>query len=251
MMEAFTSGEAWLSLLTLTLMEIVLGIDNIVFISILVGKLPPAQRKTAWTTGLSLALLTRLALLLAITWVMRLTSPLFSLLGRTFSGKDLILVGGGAFLVAKATWEIYDKLEVEHGQGATASRATGGTFAFLIVQILLLDIVFSLDSVITAVGMARHLAVMVVAMVLAVGFMLVFAGRVGDFVERHPSIKMLALSFLILIGVMLVADGLGEHISKGYIYMPMAFSLLVEMLNMRLRKKHAPVELRERYREGA
>ena len=250
MMELLTSGEAWLSLATLTLMEIVLGIDNIVFISILVGKLPPPQRKAAWRTGLSLALLTRLVLLLAITWVMRLTAPLFSVFGKTFSGKDLILLVGGAFLVAKATWEIYDKLEAEHPH-ETGARAAGGTFAFLIVQILILDLVFSLDSVITAVGMARHLPVMVTAMVLAVGFMLVFARKVGDFVDRHPSIKMLALSFLILIGVMLVADGLGEHISKGYIYMPMAFSLLVEMLNMRFRKKHAPVELRERYRETA
>jgi predicted tellurium resistance membrane protein TerC len=249
-MDALLSVDALLGLATLTLMEIVLGIDNIVFISILVGKLPPAQRKTAWTTGLSLALLTRLALLLAITWVMRLTAPLFSVLGKTLSGKDLILLGGGAFLVAKATWEIYDKLEADHPH-APGARAAGGTFAFLIVQILLIDLVFSLDSVITAVGMARHLPVMVTAMVLAVGFMLVFARKVGDFVERHPSIKMLALSFLILIGVMLVADGLGEHISKGYIYMPMAFSLLVEMLNMRFRKKHAPVELRERYRESA
>ena len=250
MFDWMTGLEGWIALLTLTVLEIVLGIDNIVFISILVGKLPPAQRKTAWTTGLSLALLTRLALLLAITWVMRLTAPLFSVLGKTFSGKDLILLGGGAFLVAKATWEIYDKLEAEHPH-QTGARAAGGTFAFLILQILLLDIVFSLDSVITAVGMAKHVPVMVTAMVLAVGFMLVFAGKVGDFVDRHPSIKMLALSFLILIGVMLVADGLGEHISKGYIYMPMAFSLLVEMLNMRLRKKHAPVELRERYRQGA
>ncbi|HEX5042374.1 MAG TPA: TerC family protein [Candidatus Polarisedimenticolaceae bacterium] len=250
MMELLTSGEAWLSLLTLTLMEIVLGVDNIVFISILVGKLPPAQRKAAWTTGLSLALLTRLALLLAITWVMRLTAPLFTVLGKTFSGKDLILLGGGAFLVAKATWEIYDKLEAEHPHEAGA-RSAGGTYAFLIVQILLLDLVFSLDSVITAVGMARHIPVMVTAMVLAVGFMLVFARKVGDFVDRHPSIKMLALAFLILIGVVLVADGLGEHISKGYIYSAMAFSLAVEMLNMRFRKKHAPVELRERYRERA
>ena len=249
-METLFTTENLLALVTLTALEIVLGIDNIVFISILVGKLPPAQRKTAWTTGLSLALLTRLALLLAITWVMRLTAPLFSVLGKTFSGKDLILLGGGAFLVAKATWEIYDKLEAEHPH-QTGARAAGGTFAFLILQILLLDIVFSLDSVITAVGMAKHVPVMVTAMVLAVGFMLVFAGKVGDFVDRHPSIKMLALSFLILIGVMLVADGLGEHISKGYIYMPMAFSLLVEMLNLRFRKKHAPVELRERYREGA
>ena len=250
MIELLTSGEAWLSLLTLTLMEIVLGIDNIVFISILVAKLPPAQRKTAWTTGLSLALLTRLGLLLAITWVMRLTTPLFSLVGHTFSGKDLILLGGGAFLVAKATWEIYDKLEADHPHEAGA-RAGGATFAFLIAQILVLDLVFSLDSVITAVGMARHVPVMVAAMVLAVGFMLVFARKVGDFVERHPSIKMLALAFLILIGVVLVADGLGEHIAKGYIYSAMAFSLVVEMLNMRFRKKQAPVELRERYREGA
>ena len=251
MIELLTSGEAWLSLLTLTLMEIVLGIDNIVFISILVGKLPPAQRKTAWTTGLSLALLTRLVLLLAITWVMRLTTPLFSVWGKEFSGKDLILLGGGAFLVAKATWEIYDKLEADHPHHAEGARAASGTFAFLIMQILLLDIVFSLDSVITAVGMARHIPVMVAAMVIAVGFMLVFARKVGDFVDRHPSIKMLALSFLILIGVVLVADGLGEHISKGYIYSAMAFSLVVEMLNMRFRKKHVPVELHERYRQQA
>jgi predicted tellurium resistance membrane protein TerC len=251
MIELLTSGEAWLSLLTLTLMEIVLGIDNIVFISILVGKLPPKQRKTAWTTGLSLALITRLGLLLAITWVMRLTTPLFSIAGHAFSGKDLILLGGGAFLVAKATWEIYDKLEADHPHGAEGQRAARGTFAFLIFQILLLDIVFSLDSVITAVGMARHIPVMVAAMVIAMGFMLVFAGKVGQFVDRHPSIKMLGLAFLILIGVMLVADGLGEHISKGYIYSAMAFSLLVEMLNMRFRKKHVPVELHERYREQA
>jgi predicted tellurium resistance membrane protein TerC len=251
MIELFASPEAWVSLLTLTLMEIVLGIDNIVFISILVGKLPPPQRKRAWTIGLSLALGTRLALLLAITWVMRLTTPLFSVFSKSFSGKDLILIGGGAFLVAKATWEVYDKLELSHE--AEGGRAAGrASFAFLIGQILLLDLVFSLDSVITAVGMARHVPVMAAAMVIAVGFMLVFARKVGDFVDRHPSIKILALSFLILIGVVLVADGLGEHIRKGYIYSAMAFSLVVEMLNMRFRRKqrHEPVVLHERYREA-
>jgi predicted tellurium resistance membrane protein TerC len=236
MMELLASPETWVSLFTLTLMEIVLGIDNIVFISILVGKLPPAQRKTAWTTGLALALFTRLALLLAISWVMRLTAPLFAVAGNEISGKDLILLGGGAFLVAKATWEIYDKLELEHHDVTPAGR---GTFWILIAQILLLDIVFSLDSVITAVGMAKHVPVMAAAMIIAVIFMLVFARKVGDFVDRHPSIKILALAFLILIGVMLVAEGLGEHISKGYIYSAMAFSLAVEMLNMRLRKKRA------------
>ena len=248
MMELLSSPETWLSLFTLTLMEIILGIDNIVFISILVGKLPPDQRKSAWTTGLGLALFTRLALLMAITWVMRLTAPLFSVLGNEISGKDLILLGGGAFLVAKATWEIYDKLELEAHEAGGVGR---GTFWLLIAQILVLDIVFSLDSVITAVGMAKHVPVMAAAMIIAVVFMLVFARKVGDFVDRHPSIKVLALAFLILIGVFLVAEGLGEHLSKGYIYTAMAFSLVVEMLNMRLRKKRqSPVVLHERYRES-
>ena len=244
-LELLSQPDTYVSLLTLTAMEIVLGIDNIVFISILTGKLPPAQQPAARNLGLALALVFRLALLFAISWVMGLTAPLFSVLGKTFSGRDLILLGGGLFLVAKATHEMYEKLEVAHteAKGALGARAFGLTLA----QILLLDVVFSLDSVITAVGMARHVFVMVIAMVVAVGVMLVFAGRIGDFVNRHPSMKILALSFLLLIGVMLVAEGMGQHIGKGYIYFAMAFSLGVELLNMRLRRKTAPVFLHHRF----
>jgi predicted tellurium resistance membrane protein TerC len=235
----FAEPQTYLSLLTLTLMEIVLGIDNIVFISILAGKLPSHQQAPARTLGLSLALGMRLALLFAISWVMGLTEPLFAAFGMEFSGRDLILLGGGLFLVAKATHEIYEKLEVPPDD-ANANKPSGARmFGFIIVQILLLDIVFSLDSVITAVGMAQHLSVMVIAMVLAVAFMLVFAGRIGNFVNDHPSMKILALSFLLLIGVMLVAEGTGKHIGKGYIYFAMAFSLGVELLNMRFRKRKA------------
>lgn len=247
-MDILSQPETWVSLLTLTLMEIVLGIDNIVFISILVAKLPRGEQKRAWTVGLSLALLMRLGLLLAITWVMRLTTPLLSVLGKSFSGRDLILLGGGLFLLAKSTLEIYEKLEVGHEHEGEGARPRGTSFSFILVQILLLDIVFSLDSVITAVGMARHVAVMATAMVVAVLFMLVFARKVGDFVNRHPSIKVLALSFLILIGVMLVMEGWGEHLSRGYVYFAMAFSLGVELLNMRVRQKHAaPVVLHHRF----
>jgi predicted tellurium resistance membrane protein TerC len=238
-LQHFAEPQTWLSLLTLTLMEIVLGIDNIVFISILAGKLPKDRQAAARTLGLSLALGMRLGLLLAISWVMGLTEPLFSAFGKALSGRDLILLGGGLFLVAKATHEIYEKLEVEP-DAVLAGKAGGARmFGLIILQILLLDIVFSLDSVITAVGMAQHLSVMVIAMVLAVGFMLVFAGRIGSFVNDHPSMKILALSFLLLIGVMLVAEGTGKHIGKGYIYFAMAFSLGVELLNMRFRKKKA------------
>jgi predicted tellurium resistance membrane protein TerC len=244
MFELFTKPETYLSLLTLTAMEIVLGIDNVIFISILTGKLPPDQQPKARQLGLSLALIFRLGLLFAITWVMSLTNPLFAVLGKTFSGRDLILLFGGLFLVAKATHEIYEKLEVSHGP-EVAPRA--GAFAMILVQILALDIVFSLDSVITAVGMAQHLPVMVIAMVVAVGVMLVSARSIGDFVNRHPSMKILALSFLLLIGVMLVAESMGQHIGKGYIYFAMAFSLGVEILNMRLRKKAAPVVLHNRF----
>jgi predicted tellurium resistance membrane protein TerC len=234
-----------MSLLTLTAMEIVLGIDNIVFISILTGKLPPEQQPLARNLGLSLALIFRLGLLFAISWVMSLTEPLFSILGKNLSGRDLILLGGGLFLIAKATHEIYDKLEVEHEEKTTVRGSS--QFGLILVQILALDIVFSLDSVITAVGMAQHVFVMVIAMVIAVGVMLVFAGKIGDFVNRHPSMKILALSFLLLIGVMLTAEGMGQHVGKGYIYAAMAFSLGVELLNMRLRKKSTPVALHNRF----
>ena len=238
----FTEPATYLSLLTLTAMEIVLGIDNVIFISILSGKLPDAQQPTARQLGLALALVLRLALLFAISWVMGLSDPLFSVLGKAFSGRDLILLGGGLFLIGKATHEIYGKLEVPH---VDPSRSSGrGAFGLILVQILALDVVFSLDSVITAVGMAQHIVVMAIAMTAAVGVMLAFAGRIGDFVNRHPSMKILALSFLLLIGVMLVAEGMGQHIGKGYIYFAMAFSLGIELLNMRLRKKAAPVALR-------
>ncbi|XXF81181.1 TerC family protein [Myxococcaceae bacterium GXIMD 01537] len=244
MLEVFTQPEALISLLTLTAMEVVLGIDNVIFISILTAKLPAEQQPLARNLGLGLALILRLALLFAISWVMGLTTPLFEVMGKSFSGRDLILLGGGFFLVAKATHEIYDKLEVSHDTDAPRS---GGSFALILAQILVLDVVFSLDSVITAVGMAKHIPVMVVAMVVAVGVMLVAAGRIGDFVNKHPSMKILALSFLLLIGVMLTAEGLGQHISKGTVYTAMAFSLAVELVNMRLRRKRAPVTLNERY----
>jgi predicted tellurium resistance membrane protein TerC len=235
MLEMFTQPETYLSLVTLTALEIVLGIDNIVFLSILSGKLPPQQQPLVRRLGLTLALVLRLGLLFAISWVMGLTAPLFELLGREISGRDLILLGGGLFLVAKATHEIYTKLEVEHDEPSHASGASA--FGIVLVQILALDVVFSLDSVITAVGMAQSIVVMVIAMVSAVGVMLAFAGYIGDFVNRHPSMKVLALSFLLLIGVMLIADGMGQHIGKGYIYFAMGFSFLVEIINMRVNKK--------------
>jgi predicted tellurium resistance membrane protein TerC len=240
-MSEFLKPEILLSLVTLSLMEIVLGIDNIVFISILTGKLPEAQQPRARTLGLTLALFIRLGLLGAIRWIMGLTAPLFSIFDWSFSGQKLILLGGGLFLMGKSTHEIYDKLEGEHSEGKPSGG--GASFGLTLVQILLLDIVFSLDSVITAVGMAQQFFVMAAAMVIAVGVMLVFAGGIGAFVNRHPSMKVLALSFLLLIGVMLMAEGLGQHVSKGYIYFAMAFSLLVELLNMRFRKKQSPVQL--------
>jgi len=245
MMELFTEPATWLSLITLTAMEIVLGIDNVIFISILTDKLPPGQQPLTRRLGLSLALILRLALLFAITWVMGLTAPLLTLLGKGFTGRDLILLGGGLFLIAKATHEIHENLEVVHKQREAPSGRSA--FAIILVQILALDIVFSLDSVITAVGMARHIAVMVVAMVVAVGVMLAFSASIAAFVNRHPSMKMLALSFLLLIGVVLVADGMGQHVGKGYIYFAMAFSFGVELLNMRVRGKPAPVSLHNRF----
>ncbi|MBF8248037.1 MAG: hypothetical protein HW374_837 [Bacteroidetes bacterium] len=241
-MEWIFEPQSWVALVTLTMLEVVLGIDNIIFISILAGKLPQNQQARARSVGLSLAMLTRIALLFSLTWVMQLTTPLFSTFGNEISGKDLILLFGGLFLVAKATHEIHNKLEGEEGE---TSKSVKSSFTSIIVQILLLDIVFSLDSVITAVGMASILAIMVTAVVIAVGFMLVFAGPISDFVHRHPTIKMLALSFLLLIGVTLIAEGFDQHVSKGYIYFAMAFSVFVEMLNLRLRKRVAPVELRE------
>jgi predicted tellurium resistance membrane protein TerC len=246
MFEMWTHPETWISLATLAAMEIVLGVDNIVFLTILAGKLPPAQQPLARRLGLGAALGTRLALLFAISWLMGLTSDLFSVASKGFSGRDLILGVGGLFLIGKATFEIHDKLEAGH-----ESHGTGGgkaSFGWTILQIALLDIVFSLDSVITAVGMAKHVEVMVIAMVVAVGVMLVFAGPIGKFVEAHPTVKMLALSFLILIGVMLVAESLDQHIPRGYVYFAMAFSLAVEMLNLRLRRKaEKPVHLHHKY----
>lgn len=247
MMELLTDPETYVSLLTLTALEIVLGIDNIVFIAILTDRLPKEQRPLARRIGLGLALVLRVGLLLAISWIMGLTAPLFSVLGKAFSGRDLILLGGGLFLIAKATHEIYDKLEVAHDDENLDGNAGRSAFGLILLQILALDIVFSLDSVITAIGMAQHIPVMVIAMVIAVGVMLIFAGAIGDFVNRHPSMKVLALSFLLLIGVLLTAEGMGQHISKGYIYFSMTFALLVELINMRLRKKQAPVALHHRF----
>jgi predicted tellurium resistance membrane protein TerC len=243
LMEWITQPEGWAALLTLTVLEIVLGIDNIVFISILAGKLPEHRQPKARLVGLSLAMITRVALLVSITWVMRLTAPLFTVLAQEISGRDLILIIGGLFLLAKATHEIHDKLEgAEVAKRATMARS----FAGVIVQIILLDIVFSLDSVITAVGMANRVEIMITAVVVAVIFMMFFAKMISDFVNRHPTVKMLALAFLLLIGVTLVAEGFDQHIAKGYIYFAMAFSVFVEMLNLRLRKVVVePVQLRD------
>ncbi len=246
-MEWILEPQSWVALVTLTVLEIVLGIDNIIFISILAGKLPQNQQARARSVGLSLAMITRIALLFSLTWVMRLTTPLFTTLGNEISGRDLILLFGGLFLVAKATHEIHNKLEGEEGE---TSKSVKPSFTSIIVQILLLDIVFSLDSVITAVGMANILAIMVTAVVIAVGFMLLFARPISNFVDRHPTIKMLALSFLLLIGVTLIAEGFDQHVSKGYIYFAMAFSVFVEMLNLRLGKRVAPVELRQAFVES-
>jgi len=246
MVELFTT-ENLIALLTLSSLEIVLGIDNIVFISILVAKLPPEQQGRARRIGLMLAMGMRIALLLAISWVMGLTKPLFSVLDHPFAGRDLILLIGGLFLLGKATWEIHDKLEgAAHVVGTHARRHA--PFGMILFQIVLLDIVFSLDSVITAVGMARHIEIMIAAVVIAVGVMLVFAKPISDFIERHPTMKILALSFLLMIGVMLMIDGLGQHVSKGYVYFAMAFSLFVEVLNIRIRRpKEVPVQLHQSY----
>lgn len=245
-MEWLTDPQVWLALATLTALEIVLGIDNIIFISILAGKLPAHQQERARLTGLGLAMFIRIALLFSLTWLMGLTAPLFTVLGNEISGRDLILLSGGLFLLGKSTMEIHEKLEGKEGHSST--RAAAG-FAAVIVQILLLDIVFSLDSIITALGMASKVGVMVAAVVLAVGFMMLFSGKISAFVDRHPTIKMLALSFLILIGVALIGDGLDRHLPKGYIYFAMAFSVMVEMLNLRLRQTGTPVKLHQPFTE--
>jgi len=233
-MDLLTSPEAWIALVTLTVLEIVLGIDNIVFISVLASRLEEDQRARARTIGLMAAMVMRILLLFTIAWMSRLTAPLFEVAGHGVSGRDLILLVGGLFLLAKATHEIHEKIEGEHGSSA---KRVAATLRSVIVQIMLLDIVFSLDSVITAVGMANDLAVMVAAVVIAVGIMMVAAGPVSDFVEEHPTVKMLALSFLLLIGMSLIADGVGFHIPKGYIYFAMGFSVFVEFLNLRAAKR--------------
>ena len=239
-------SELIIALVTLTVLEVVLGVDNVIFISILSAKLPKDQQKRARRIGLLGAMLMRIALLFSITWIARLTEPLVNIAGYSLSGRDLILLLGGVFLIAKATYELHERLEGESGHG---SGRVAASFASVIFQVMLLDIVFSLDSVITAIGMANDLFVMVTAVILAVLLMLVAAEPISSFVEEHPTIKVLALSFLLLIGMSLVADGLGQHISKGYIYFAMGFSVFVEVINIRVRKKVKPVKLHQRYTE--
>ncbi len=237
MLELISNPDAWIALATLTLLEIVLGIDNIVFIAILASRLPVEKQATAYRLGLLGAMVTRVALLMTINWVMQLTDPLFEVLDHSFSGRNLILLGGGLFLIAKSTQEMYEKVEGEPEEDIQ------GWFSGLpgvVAQIMVLDIIFSLDSVITAVGMAEHIEVMVAAVVIAIGVMLLFAKQIGDFVNKYPSMKILALAFLLLIGVLLTAEGLGQHINKGYIYFAMAFALIVELLNIRFRTKQEP-----------
>jgi len=246
-MDWITDPQIWIALLTLTALEIVLGIDNIIFISILTGKLPHERQAKARTVGLALAMITRVGLLFSLTWIMRLTAPIFTILGNEISGRDIILLAGGLFLIGKSTFEIHERLEGEEEHGGGSARVS---FTNTIIQILLLDIVFSLDSVITAVGMTSHLPIMIAAVIIAVIIMMISSGAISAFVQRHPTIKMLALSFLLLIGVTLIAEGLDQHIAKGYIYFAMAFSVFVEMLNLRIRPKHAePIKLREPYGE--
>ena len=248
-MNWLTDPQAWIALLTLTSLEIVLGIDNIIFISILAGKLPGEQQKRARILGLLAGMVSRLLLLFSLTWIMKLTQPLFTIYNQEISGRDLILLIGGLFLIAKATHEIHNKLEGAEGE---SNSKVGSSFTGVIIQIMVIDIVFSLDSVITAVGMVQDISIMVIAVVISVGFMLFFSGAISDFVQRHPTVKMLALAFLILIGVNLVAEGFGQHIPKGYTYFAMAFSVLVEMLNLRLRRAPVePVHLRQEFTEKA
>jgi len=248
MFDWLTSPEAWIALGTLTALEIVLGIDNIIFISILVGRLPRAQRALARRAGLGLAMMARLALLFSISWVMGLTDPWFSVLNQAISGRDAVLIGGGLFLLAKATHEIHNNLE---GEEERASAAVATSMGMVLTQVAVLDIVFSLDSVITAVGLVEQVLIMAIAIVLAVAVMLMAAKPIGDFVDEHPTIKILALSFLILVGVTLMAEGFDVHVPKGYVYFAMAFSVAVEMLNIRMRKlRAAPVKLHKRLRDA-
>lgn len=244
-MELLSDPQAWIAFATLTVLELVLGIDNIVFISILAGKLPAGQQAKARYIGLALALVMRVILLFSLAWVIGLTAPLFTVIGEEVSGRDLVLFLGGLFLIAKSTHEIHGSLEGEEGH---AGAKVFSSFVSVIIQIMLLDIVFSLDSVITAVGMVNDLRIMIAAVVIAILFMMAFSGVIGRFVSKHPTVKMLALAFLILIGVTLIAESLEQHIPRGYIYFAMAFSVFVEMLNLRLRKsKSAPVHLRDGY----
>ena len=242
-MEWLADPSAWIGLLTLTLLEVVLGIDNIIFISILSGKLPKVEQAKARNFGLVGAFVTRVLLLLSIAWIVKLTQPLFTLVGIDFSGRAIILLVGGLFLIGKATYEIHDKLEGESADEATNRVAR--SLAAVVVQIMLVDIIFSLDSVITAVGMVNHVSIMIGANVIALGVMLMAAGPIASFVDDHPTIKILALAFLVLIGTNLVAEALGQHIPKGYTYFAMAFSFFVEMINLRVRRKTTPVELRD------
>ncbi len=245
-MEWITDPQGWIALITLVGLEIVLGIDNIVFISILVGKLPAAIQAKARTIGLSLAVIMRVGLLLSLAWIMKLTTPLFSVLSHEISGRDLILISGGLFLIWKATHEIHSKLEGKEGH---ASKGLTASFTSVIIQIVLLDIIFSLDSVITAVGMVTNVPIMVTAIIIAVGFMIIFSGTISAFIHKHPTLKILALSFLLLVGVTLIAEGFHQHISKGYIYFAMAFSLFVEVLNLKIIGQQAkPIELREPFK---
>ncbi len=243
-MELLTDPQAWIAFLTLTALELVLGIDNIIFISILVDRLPPERRETARRIGLGLAMFMRIGLLFVLAWIVGLTTPLFTVLANEISGRDLILIGGGLFLLWKAPGEIHQLLEGKEGD---QSARAASTFSGIIMQIIVIDIVFSLDSIITAVGMVNDVKVMVAAVIASVGLMMAFAGPIGRFVSLHPTIKMLALSFLIMVGMALVADGLNYHVPKGYIYFAMAFSVGVEMLNLRLRRRGEPVRLREPY----
>ena len=241
MMELLTNPQTWIAFATLTLLELVLGIDNIIFISILVDKLPKEKREFARRIGLFMAMFMRIGLLLVLAWIVGLVAPLFSVFGKDISGRDLILILGGMFLIWKSTTEIHQSMEGEEEHGSSAVKAT---FAAVILQIMVIDLVFSLDSIITAVGMVDDVRVMIAAVIASVGLMMLFAGPIGRFVSDHPTIKMLALSFLVVVGVVLVAEGFDHHVPKGYVYFAMAFSLGVEMLNIRMRKRSAkPVKL--------